>query len=214
MKLLPNHYSHCSQQSSFLWRTRVPSYLIHLSNLADAARKAKKDGKEVKGLETKEDGTNLTKANSNQHLVRSFTPNEIKTLIQDNIELLTQYYKAFKKESKIKKLYATLDQFERSANSIGDDRAITVEEFDDQFQTSEMVYGVTKDSVNKRITLVFRGTENDLAFKTNWGTNAKIIKKKAELPEALQQFDGISVHSGFYSKCALFYLDTSDWKQL
>jgi len=172
-------------------------YLCH--NIADASRKAKKDGKVVKGLETKEDGTNLTKANSNQRLSRSFTPMEIKKLIQDNIELLTEYYEEFGKDSKIERLYATLDEFERRANSIGNDRAITVEEFDDQFQTKELVYCVTKDNVNKRITLVFRGTTNSLAFRTNWGTNAKIMKKKAEIPEAFNKLEGISIHGGFYN---------------
>jgi pimeloyl-ACP methyl ester carboxylesterase len=82
---------------------------------------------------------------------------------------------------------------------------LTVEEFDDRHQDHEMVYGVTKDAIHKRITLVFRGTENELAFATNWSSNLYISKTKAEMKAetaaVLQAAvpDGIWFHSGFYN---------------
>jgi predicted lipase len=80
-------------------------------------------------------------------------------------------------------------------------RPLTVEEFDDKHQQHEMVYGVTKDDFQKRITLVFRGTENELAFKTNWSTNVYTFKEKAIVPEAAKAAapGGIWFHNGFYN---------------
>jgi putative lipase involved disintegration of autophagic bodies len=73
-----------------------------------------------------------------------------------------------------------------------------VEEFDDKHQKHEMVYGVTKDDINKRITLAFRGTENELAMQSNWATNLSTLKKRALVPEVVKDVvSGMWVHAGF-----------------
>jgi predicted lipase len=91
-------------------------------------------------------------------------------------------------------------------------RPLTVVEFDDKHQQNEMVYGVTKDDVHKRITLVFRGTENQLAFSSNWSTNAYIFKEKAIVPEAVKAAapGGIWLHNGFYNYVFNKTKDTTD----
>ena len=56
-------------------------------------------------------------------------------------------------------------------------------------------------SINKRITLTFRGTANYFAFKSNWLTNASIFKKSIEVPKTIKIEDkDIGFHTGFYSK--------------
>lgn len=65
------------------------------------------------------------------------------------------------------------------------------------------MYGITRDAVNKRITIVFRGTENKLAFGSNWGSNVSINHKEVEIPEVLKgKVDGdqLKFHTGFHSK--------------
>jgi N-methylhydantoinase B/oxoprolinase/acetone carboxylase alpha subunit len=72
-------------------------------------------------------------------------------------------------------------------------------EFDDHHQDKEMVYAVAKDDVNRRITLCFRGTDNQLAKDTNWSTNFTFRKVEADLPDVIQD-KAIWFHGGFYSK--------------
>ena len=90
---------------------------------------------------------------------------------------------------------------ERAEQAKGMKRPLTVEEFDDKHQHHEMVYGVTKDDFQKRITLVFRGTENELAFKSNWSANFYIFKEEAIVPKAVKAAvpGGIWLHNGFYN---------------
>jgi predicted lipase len=101
---------------------------------------------------------------------------------------------------------------ERAEQAKGMTRPLTVEEFDDKHQQHEMVYGVTKDDVHKRITLVFRGTENELAFKSNWSMNLYIFKEKAIVPEAVKAAAprGIWFHNGFYNYVFNKTKDTTD----
>ncbi len=78
-----------------------------------------------------------------------------------------------------------------------------MEAFDDKFQKKECVYGIVRDSTNKRITISFRGTDNNLALVSNWLSNISIAKKKVDLPEALKDVlkeDGLNLHTGFYSE--------------
>jgi predicted lipase len=81
------------------------------------------------------------------------------------------------------------------------ERPLSLEEFDDRHQKSEMVYAVAQDHVNKRITLVFRGTENKLAKKSNWFANLSIFKAQAQVPEVLKGVlqKGMAIHSGFFN---------------
>ena len=92
-----------------------------------------------------------------------------------------------------------------SKSTSDNDRPLTLEEYDDRHQKHELVYGIAKDDINKRITLVFRGTENELAFQSNWSTNLFLSKTKGKLPEVLKDdlklpgfWKSIWFHSGFY----------------
>jgi len=78
---------------------------------------------------------------------------------------------------------------------------LSLEDFDDDYQTKELVYGVGKDDFNKRITVVFRGTTNSLAFRSNWGTNLDVAKKSEPIPEVLKgKISGTKIrfHEGFH----------------
>ena len=78
-----------------------------------------------------------------------------------------------------------------------------MEEFDDRHQTEELVYGVAKDDAEKRIILVFRGTDNALAFGTNWSTNLSAVKVNGDIPPSLKELvpnmKKMRFHSGFYN---------------
>ena len=79
---------------------------------------------------------------------------------------------------------------------------MSLEEFDDENQTKELVYAITKDDAAKRITLVFRGTDTSLAFRTNWSANLDSAKVKGAIPESLKKLvpsmKEMKFHSGFY----------------
>ncbi len=80
-----------------------------------------------------------------------------------------------------------------------------MEAFDDKYQKKECVYGVVRDSTNKRITISFRGTDNNLAMKSNWLSNISIAKKTVDTPEALKDAlkgDELNLHTGFHSEYA------------
>ncbi len=139
----------------------------------------------------------------NSEIKRSFTPAELKQLIQDNIDILSKYKKdsTFRGES-LDRLYEDLDILTERGALSNEDRPLTLEEFDDKFQTVEPVYGLCRDAVHKRITVVFRGSDT-LAFWSNWRSNAQIIKTKGIIPESIAnklEDDDLSFHSGFYSK--------------
>ena len=97
-------------------------------------------------------------------------------------------------------------------------RPITIEEYDDKHQKHELVYGIIKDDIAQRITLVFRGTDSSLAFKSNWTTNISLLKtnfaghkhdkkdkssSKRDIRKSIKDvFGGVTnvrVHSGFYN---------------
>lgn len=91
-------------------------------------------------------------------------------------------------------------RFTERAESSGLHRPLTVEEYDDRHQKHDLVYGITKDDVNKRLTLVFRGTENELAFRSNWLSNVAFLKKEYDLPPVLEEnevVESLRLHSGF-----------------
>jgi len=172
--------------------------------IVDACRDAKKDGKEFVGLDIDfEANKSVTKAGvADATLSRSFSPGEVKKLIEDNVSILQKYDSTFKGKS-LDGLCQTLDEMQGRADASGIDRSLVLEEFDDLNQTRECVYGITRDSANKRITIVFRGTENKNAFVSNWGSNASINHKEVEIPEVLKgKVDGdqLKFHTGFHSK--------------
>lgn len=106
-----------------------------------------------------------------------------------------------------------LQIFAEREESSGLHRPLTLEEYDDRHQKHDLVYGITKDDVNKRLTLVFRGTENELAFRSNWLSNAAFLKKEYELPSVLQDNDvveSLRLHSGFGKYVFDFTFDEDD----
>jgi len=93
-------------------------------------------------------------------------------------------------------------------------RAYTIEEFEDKFQTDELVYSLVKDSFHKRITLVFRGSENKLgAAFSNWTTNLSAQVKDAELPPIIHgniDDQNMGLHGGYYNYIFRKTEDTTD----
>lgn len=176
------------------------SFLVYSFGwLQDVARK--QGG--LKGLQVDQDGHLSKESSSTKRLYRSFTPTEVNQIIQDNRDVLAKEYpEEFKEGSdQAKILEQSLQIMQERAVKSGLERPIQVIEFDDHHQDKEMVYAVAKDDVSKRITLVFRGTENALAFKTNWLTNFSVLKEKGIIPDAVKDVDEINFHGGFYSKC-------------
>lgn len=169
--------------------------------IIDASRQASKTGNKFVGLDVDVESEFVTKSDvSNPALKRSFTPAEIKKLIQDNLDALAEYDDTFRGE-KLESLYRALDGIQARADESGFERPLTLEEFDDKFQKKECVYGITRDSINKRITIVFRGTENKLAFSSNWMTNITVTKKTVEVPQMLKgkvDKDKLKFHKGFH----------------
>jgi len=68
-------------------------------------------------------------------------------------------------------------------------------------QRISCVYGVVKDTKNKRIILVFRGSETG----NDWYTNIQIILKEMHTPKLIREKmekplnESVSVHQGFYN---------------
>lgn len=176
------------------------SFMVYqFGYLVDAARKSKG----FVGLSSDESNPGMRKSQvDDSELERSFTPEELKNLIQDNIEILSKYKNAstFRGDS-LDRLYQNLDLFTKRGAASTDARPLTIEEFDDKYQNVEPVYGLCKDVVNRRITVVFRGSDT-LAFWSNWKSNVSIAKKRGIIPESLKnslEDDNLCFHSGFYN---------------
>jgi hypothetical protein len=123
-------------------------------------------------------------------LGRSFTPAEVKSIVEDNPRVLAQDFpdEFGKPERILESLKVLQDRVDASASSAENsvERPLTLMEYDDRHQDRSLVYGVAKDDVNKRITLVFRGTDNDLSFHTNWAANTNIAKTSVPVPSKIQ----------------------------
>jgi hypothetical protein len=113
--------------------------------IIDASRYASKSENKFVGLDVDEESDHVTKSGvSDPALKRSFTPAEIKRLIQDNIDILSTYDSVFKGR-RLENIYAALDGLQARADDCGfDERPLTVEEFDDKYQQKECVYGITR----------------------------------------------------------------------
>lgn len=138
---------------------------------------------------------------SDSALKRSFTPSEVKQIVVENVEVLSKEANDFRGRG-LKGTLSALEKLDARAKESGLDRPLTLEEFDDVYQSKECVYAVCKDDFNKRITVVFRGT-NDLAFFSNWVTNFSAFQKEVPLPEKLQdKIDAkeLHFHTGFYGE--------------
>mmetsp|Transcript_4241 Transcript_4241/g.6093 ORF Transcript_4241/g.6093 Transcript_4241/m.6093 type:complete len:420 (+) Transcript_4241:3-1262(+) len=129
---------------------------------------------------------------------KSLTPTEVKDIIKTHQEALKKHY-----GDKFDDDRNTMKSLQRLVERGGDKEAdLTMEAFDADFQTKELVFGITKDSIKKRITLIFRGTENALAFQSNWMANFQLTKTGEELPDSLKgklSSDKVWIHSGFHN---------------
>lgn len=171
---------------------------------------ARKSGGLV-GLEVDNGTGRAQRSLATSTLSRSFSPAEIASIIDENKDALA---KAFPGEfTKPEALQKSLRLLQERVESSGMERSLTLVEYDDKHQQHEMVYAVAKDDINKRITLVFRGSENELAFRSNWTTNLYITKTKIPVPEHLKdkvKFDSLWIHKGFYNYIFEKTFDDSD----
>ena len=112
--------------------------------IIDASRHASQAGNKFVGLDVDSESDHVTKSGvSDAALKRSFTPGEIKRIIQDNIDTLSAYDKIFRGKQ-LENIYHALDGLQARADDSGFERPLTVEEFDDRFQKKECVYGITR----------------------------------------------------------------------
>ena len=138
-------------------------------------------------------------------LSRSYTPQQIRTVIEENILVLQTHGGSFADEGTLKRLGESLDKMIQRAEGMGApkmEQPIAIEEYDDKFQDEELVFGISRDSVRKRITLVFRGSESRYgAMMTNWRANLAIAKRRVPVPEILRnqvKQKNFKVHTGYY----------------
>jgi hypothetical protein len=126
-----------------------------------------------------------------------WSPMDVKTFIDKHqAKLQKQYPGGEFREGSI--TYQALDVLlQRSPN-----RELLLVTWESDYQT-ELVFGVCTDSINQRITVVFRGTESSMAFKSNWEANLDVTKCSEKLPEILKGKlpsgkKNVWLHSGFH----------------
>jgi hypothetical protein len=128
-------------------------------------------------------------------LKRSFTPAEVKKLVQDNIRILKKYDSIFKSgDEETDKVYQALDQLFAQLQASGIDRFITMEEYDEKYQKTEILYGIFKVSIDKRITVVFIGI-NLLAGYNEWKKNTSSLLTKEIIPDNLKDKLGGKIYT-------------------
>jgi hypothetical protein len=151
----------------------------------------------IKGIDVDSAG-HVSNPQNTSRLGRSFSPKQVKQIVLDNKEVLVEHFPSeFTDDSVVKSLDILI---ERASDN---DEALALVEYDDHHQDKEMVYAVAKDDISKRITLVFRGTDNELAGMNNWKTNLSFFKEGVAAPDAVKDAvdgDEIWLHGGFYSK--------------
>ena len=79
-------------------------------------------------------------------------------------------------------------------------------EFDDQYSHKELVYALTVNRSNKRITVCFRGS---VLGGKDWLTNLNCFLKPIETPPVLNNMGlqtKIRVHRGFDGKCQCYFI--------
>jgi len=72
---------------------------------------------------------------------------------------------------------------------------------------------VSRDSINKRIVVVFRGIDNQLAPESDWKANLNVLKKLVEVPKLLRgkvYRNRLTFHSGFHDYLFKATVDDSD----
>jgi hypothetical protein len=169
------------------------SFLVYVFGyVIDATRQ--QDG--IKGVDVDKDGHVCKHDAPNRQLQRSFTPKEVKQLIADNEQILKKRFRSTFKDMTV--LEQSLQLFQDRIDASGMDRPLTLVEYDDYHQDKEMVYAVAKDDINRRVTLCFRGTDNELAKKNNWLANLAFFKVKGDAPKAIED-KPVWFHGGFYN---------------
>ena len=151
------------------------------------------------------------------------TPQKVETIVKNNSKVLED----LQSNGQLTRFWDTkgiLDSLQRLQERIPTDfknpqDALTLIQYDDVYQDSEIVYAIGKDDVQKRITLVLRGTETTLDSTVNnlW-TNVQIRKTKiTPFPKLLDTLliekkinlnRRVWMHSGFYN--AVFRPTTLD----
>lgn len=178
----------------------VSDLIYNFGIIVEAARRAAENGTTLIGFDANE-GAQLTKSGiASTELQRSFTPSELKKVIEDNVSALADISGDFKGDSLVT-LMTLIEKFQSKADSAeGEERPLAIEEFDDKFQKKECVYAITRDSVSKRITVVFRGSD-ELAFLPNWLANLAFNRRTVDVPDILKgkvDENYIKWHAGFY----------------
>jgi len=165
--------------------------------LMNVSRNMKEKGEPFVGLDVDDDEKIARSGVEDSDLKRSFTPGEIIKLIEDNYEVLSKEIK----DSDLQDNITWLKEIQARVDVSKMERPLTLAEFDDQHQKEECVYGITRDSVEKRITLVMRGTSNQLAMASNWKHNFQCLSKDIKIPDSLKgklDIDQFEFHTGFY----------------
>lgn len=179
------------------------SFLVYtFGYINDVARKTKK----VVGLQVN-DQTGRTQRGSvsssftTTALSGSFTPADVVDIVKNNQAVLAAKYDKFNDQN-LPSVLRSLQVLQSRVDEYGMERPLTLQYFDDRHQEHEMVYAVAKDDINKRVTLVFRGTHNELTSGSNWTTNMYVSKTQVDIPSYLKdKVDAASIwwHSGFYN---------------
>jgi hypothetical protein len=225
---------------SYKWPTNIYDELTQMGDLSflvyqlgyvnSAMQKAKELGIKLKGMTLDEAGA---KPNIKTSALKSnITPGELKKVIEDNLEFLQEHFPEL--GLGLSATYKSLDELEEmpsdatyDLSSVGGSvvssgkakfvkpwRAVTIEEFEDRFQNKELVYSVIKDTHHQRITLVFRGTENQLgAGITDWLTNVDIGIEESDVPEAVKgniEDETIGLHKGYHKYLFSNTVDDTD----
>jgi len=138
-------------------------------------------------------------------IMRKFTPRQIETIVKNHFDYLKS------SENFDMNPQSLLDSLAKLIERVPADQpnALTLHDYDDIYQTDELVYAIGKDDIKKRITLILRGTESHSGSAwSNWATNLSVWKTEVPVPpitkEALEggpnsDMESLWIHSGFYN---------------
>ena len=163
------------------------------------SRNMKEKGEPFVGLDVDDEEKIARSGVEDSDLKRSFTPDEIIKLIEDNYEVLSKEYK----DSDLQENITWLKEVQGRVDVSKMERPLTLDEFDDKHQKRECVYGITRDSIEKRITVGMRGTSNQLAMASDWTHNLQCLSKDIKIPDTLKgklDNDQFEFHTGFYGE--------------
>ena len=114
------------------------------SYVFDVARKEEKESRQLKGFQIEQGSYVKNEAQPN----RSFTPVELLKVIEDNLDTLRSYHDNIFNEDMFTNentFISFLKQWAKSCEKCDIPRSMVIEQFDDEFQTRELVYGIVRD---------------------------------------------------------------------